>query len=105
MGSSLKLLLELGLDAVIGRCQQLSDRLINGLAHCESTSIITPVSPSKRAGIVSVVVPDSLATSKHLSEAGIIHSRRENKLRFAPYFYNTTSEIDMAIEYLIRKQP
>ena len=105
MGSSLELLLELGLDAIEVRCRQLSDRLINGLAHCDSTSIITPVSPSKRAGIVTVAVPDSLATSKRLSEAGIIHSRRENKLRFALHFYNTMSEIDMAIEHLIRKQP
>ena len=105
MGSSLELLLELGLNAIEVRCQQLSDRLINGLAHCESTSIITPASPSKRAAIVTVAVPDSLATSKRLSEAGIIHSRRENKLRFAPHFYTTMSEIDMAVEHLIRKQP
>ena len=77
MGSSLELLLELGLDAIEVRCRQLSDRLINGLAHCDSTSIITPVSPSKRAGIVTVAVPDSLATSKRLSEAGsYIHEER-----------------------------
>lgn len=104
MGSSLDLLLEIGLDAIETHCQELGDRLITGLAYREDILIVTPAAASKRAGIVTLAMPESLAVSKRLSKAGIIISRREDKLRISPHFYNSISEIDMTIEHLTCKK-
>lgn len=103
MGASLELLLELGLGAVERHIQQLCDRLFDGLAGCKGVSIITPDAPSRRAGLVTFALPDPDAASAHLRKAGIVHSLRENKIRFAPHFYNTVSEIDKSIERLINR--
>jgi cysteine desulfurase/selenocysteine lyase len=100
MGHSIELILESGPDAVAAHIRALSDRVVAWAADRRDVRLVTPSDPAKRAGIVSLVLPDAAAASKRLTDGHIAHSLRENAIRLSPHFYNTAEEIDAALQGL-----
>ena len=100
MARSVELLLELGPDAVERYVRTLADRIVAWALDRTEMRLITPAESSRRAGIVAIVPPNPQEASKRLRAAGVVHSLREGAIRLAPYFYNTTEEVDAALRVL-----
>ena len=97
MCTSMEMFLELGMDAVGKRVEELATTIIDWCDTRPDTVLVTPRDPAKRAGIISVSVPDAPAFSGRLTEAGVAHSLREGAIRFSPHWYNSAQEIVDAI--------
>jgi selenocysteine lyase/cysteine desulfurase len=63
-------------------------------------ALVTPSDPGRRAGIVSLQLPDPAAASERLWAAGVPHSLREGMIRLAPHFYTTPEEVEHALSVL-----
>ncbi|HEV2643468.1 MAG TPA: aminotransferase class V-fold PLP-dependent enzyme [Candidatus Elarobacter sp.] len=101
MNASLSLIDEVGLDCIEAHVHGLVSRLIDGIASVRGATLLTPRDPARRAGIVSLTVPDGPAVSRRLDDAGIVHSiRGGGVLRLAPHLYNTDAEMDRVLERL-----
>ncbi|HEY6219200.1 MAG TPA: aminotransferase class V-fold PLP-dependent enzyme [Gemmatimonadaceae bacterium] len=99
LNASLELFFELGPTEIAAYTTTLANRIVDWAAE-HRVDVVTPREPRKRAGIVSLRVPDGQAASARLKNAGIVHSYREGAIRLAPYFFNTTTEIDRALSLL-----
>lgn len=88
--ASLALVEELGVDAVHAHDVALADRLREGFAGLG----YEPVAGS--SAIVAVPGVPS-AVEQRLNEAGVAFSSRAGNLRFAPHFYNTAADVDLAL--------
>jgi cysteine desulfurase / selenocysteine lyase len=97
MCTSMEMFLELGMDAVGMRVEELASTIIDWCDTRPDTVLVTPRDPGKRAGIVSVTVTNAADYSRRLSEAGVVHSLREGAIRFSPHWYNTPQEIADAL--------
>jgi selenocysteine lyase/cysteine desulfurase len=74
---------------------------VAGIKSIPTLSLITPLSDSRRAGIVSFNVKDSDAISRRLSGASVTHSvRGGGVIRVSPHVYNTEQEIDRVLALL-----
>ncbi|NUO63860.1 MAG: aminotransferase class V-fold PLP-dependent enzyme [Gemmatimonadaceae bacterium] len=100
LGASLELLHELGPAAVARRVQSLATEIVRWAGSKRDVTLVTPADSARRAGIVSIVTRDSAADSARLKTAGVAHSLREGALRLAPHVYNTSAEIERALEIL-----
>ena len=100
MGRSLELLLELSPQAVERRVRALTDHMVAWALDRADIKLVTPADSCRRAGIVALAPRDPIASSERLRAAGVIHSLREGAIRFAPYFYNTTEEVQRALALL-----
>lgn len=101
MVASLSLLLEQSADAIERHILALSKILSDGLQRIEGVNLISPLVDKERAGIVTIALPPIVDTStvfKKLLARNIVISLREGKLRYAPHFYNSPEEIQIAIE-------
>ena len=93
MNASLELLHELGPQAVADHVAQLTDIIILWAAAQREVELVTPSVPYRRAGIVSLRMPNAEAVSAALKAANIAHAFREGAIRLAPYVYNTRDEM------------
>ncbi len=100
MNASLELFHELGPAAVACHIAGLTDRIVTWAQSHDDVTLVTPPEHSSHAGIVSLKLRDSLATSQRLREAGVSHSLREGSVRLSPHAYNTESEIARVLELL-----
>jgi cysteine desulfurase / selenocysteine lyase len=100
MSASLSMLLELGPHEVSAHVASLVDRVVEWAADRDDVRLVTPHERERRAGIVSLMPRDALATSQRLRGAGVVHSFREGAIRLAPHCYNTAEEIDRVLELL-----
>ena len=109
MAASLRMLLDLGIDAVAARILDLRRALLDRLRpmgfHLYVEDDLVP--PDARSGIVTVTHPrrDINADYERLTGANITVSLRANRtgahfIRFSPHFYNTEEEIDTAAAVL-----
>jgi selenocysteine lyase/cysteine desulfurase len=98
---SLKIFDEIGIDKIESQVLDLTEYLIKKINN-QNFEIITPLERNKRAGIVSFrkINTDSMTLFNKLKENNIVCSLREDHLRIAPHFYNTTEEINRLIELL-----
>ncbi len=110
MAASLSLLLEQGGDAIEGHILVLTKILSEGLQMIDGVRLVSPLVDSERAGIVTIELPhkiDAKTVFKKLLVRNIVISLREGKLRYAPHFYNSSEEIQAAVdttrEFLERK--
>lgn len=102
LGASLEMLLELGVDMVWQRVYALSGMLVEGLRE----KGYTVYSPRERAEECSAIVsfyspvhaPDPIV--RELEEKQIIITKRENRLRAAPHFYQGPLQIQMLLDAL-----
>ena len=99
LSESIRILLEYGPERVEKRIRELNTLLLEGLEK-KKFEILTP--KNRMAGIVTGRLKGTKAASvyKKLKENNIIISLRNNALRFSPHFYNTTKEIEKALEII-----
>ena len=102
MNASLELLHELGAAAVAAHVATLADRIVAWAAERPGVRLVTPADRARRAGIVSLQVPDAAGASARLTAAGVAHSLREQAIRLSPHAYNTADEVDRALELIGR---
>lgn len=101
LGSSIRLLLGVGIERVEERVRFLTDYLIAGLVR-KGYDLVTPQDWSRRAGIVCVrkggVEPQSLVSE--LQQRKILVAARRGFLRISPHFYNDEEELDRLLQAL-----
>jgi len=100
LNSSLKLLLEFGLDQIQKNVLENTTYFLNEIREIGFDPILKSYGVESLAGIVTVEPPKYREIFKKLSEKDIICSVREGLLRFSPHFYNTREEIDRVIDVL-----
>jgi len=103
MHAAVGMLLEAGAAAIEKRLLSLTGRLI-GVFEQAGLRLMTPGEPDRRAGIVTVRLPEGLdgrALVKDLTRHGIIGSMREGSLRLSPHFYNTEEEMERTAEAIL----
>lgn len=99
LNATLELFFEIGPDRIAACTNGLADRIL-AWASQHGVEIVTPTNPAHRAGIVALRFRDGAKRSDRLTSAGVVHSLREGAIRLAPYFFNTSDEIDRALELL-----
>jgi selenocysteine lyase/cysteine desulfurase len=99
LNASLELFFELGPAAIENRTRALVERILDWAGR-NGVEPATPTDPRHRAGIASLRFDDSAERSTRLNAAKVAHSLREGAIRLAPYFYNTTDEVDRVLEIL-----
>jgi selenocysteine lyase/cysteine desulfurase len=100
MNASLELFHELGPSAVEGYVTSLANIIVDWTCSRSDMSLVTPVDPRRRGGIVSVRPADPAAAHSRLRAAGIRASLREGAIRLSPHCYNTAAEIETALRVL-----
>ena len=93
LGAAVDLLLEIGIDNIQKRVQDLG-AIIIGEAEKRGFTLKTPKNRSERGGIVSFAGNfDPKEVAEKLFEKNIVVNYRGGGLRVAPHFYNTEDEI------------
>jgi cysteine desulfurase/selenocysteine lyase len=100
LGSSLELLLGVGIDAIAERVVYLTDYLCERCRQMGLT-VYSSRRPGEGSGIVSLVVPgDARAVVRRCRDAGIVANQRAGRLRVSPHAYNSTEELDRLLALL-----
>ncbi len=101
---SIGLLLELGPDAIEHALLQRSQHLIKSIHSDARLRLLTPQESSRHAGIVTFKVEgvDHQALYQHLMQHDIICAHRGGGIRFSPNFYTPLSQLDEALEIVMR---
>jgi selenocysteine lyase/cysteine desulfurase len=110
MRGSLKLILDVGIDAISNRLLELRQHIVESLRphgyslyveEIENDPVLAPC----RSAIISVTHPEKDLSALHekLKEQKIAVSNRQNRegtkiIRLSPHFYNTEQEIDRVAE-------
>lgn len=101
MHAALRMLLEFGLTEIENHILALTQILTDELQNLAGIELLSPLSASERAGIVTIQLPakiDVNAVFQHISAQNITISLRDGKLRYSPHFYNSPEEIMFAVE-------
>lgn len=93
---SLALIEETGIAAIHAYDLALADRLRDGFAALGYDPV-----PGRSAIVAVPDVPP--AVHRHLTDAGVAFSARAGNLRFAPHFYNTPADVDLALAAAARR--
>jgi cysteine desulfurase/selenocysteine lyase len=96
MHASVGTLLEFGIDRIEQHLTALTGTLLDEFRTIPGIESITPESPERRAGIVTIrtAQPESSkALFNFLTGRNIIAAVREGCVRFSPHFYNTVEEM------------
>jgi cysteine desulfurase/selenocysteine lyase len=106
LGASLKLLTELGIDAVAAAVLDITDRACERLAEIGAT-IVSDRRPDhrggeQRSGIVAFELPgrDPMALKRHCLKQQIVLGCRAGRLRISPHAYNNGEDLDRLVEVL-----
>lgn len=97
---SLALIGEIGVDRI---WRQLSALLapLRALASGDGRwSLVGSREATKQSGILALRCADVASAHARLRAAGVVCVVRENAIRFAPHFYNTTDEMDRVMNVL-----
>jgi len=106
LATSLRVLLDFGIDHIESRIAELVDYSIQRLTEA-GIEILSPIAPKERSGILTVRVPFDLsqpeqvkALEERLVAARIKAHPRAGGLRLSVHFFNTPEEIDQVIDFL-----
>lgn len=100
LGAAVDLLLEIGIDNIHMRIQDLGDLIISE-AEKRGFTLKTPKLRSERGGVISFAGNfDPKEVAEKLFEKNIVVNYRGGGLRIAPHFYNTEDEILKFFEIL-----
>jgi selenocysteine lyase/cysteine desulfurase len=102
LNATLSLFEEVGLEQVHGLVAGRAGQIVEWANRRRDVTLVTPADPSRRAGVVSVIPRDPVASSEALRRHGVVHSLREGVIRLAPHFYTSEEELDRALSYLAR---
>lgn len=100
LGSSLELLLAVGVESLAQRVLFLTDYLCE---RCRQVGLTVYSSrrPGEASGIVSLIVPgDARVVVRRCRDAGIVVNQRAGRLRVSPHAYNSTEELDRLLDLL-----
>jgi cysteine desulfurase / selenocysteine lyase len=100
MNASLELIHELGPSAVSHHVASLADIIVLWAASQRDVELVTPSVPRRRAGIVSLRMPNATVVSDALRATGVSHSLREGAIRLSPHCYNTREEIRRTLQII-----
>jgi selenocysteine lyase/cysteine desulfurase len=100
LSASLSLHLELGTDAIEEQVLANARHLIERIQREPGLDLLTPVAENRHAGIVTfrVADADNTAVYRRLRSRGVICANRAGGIRFAPHFYNTREQLDLAVD-------
>lgn len=103
LATAIDYLLGVGVETIFEWNTSLADLLIDGLDQL-GADVISPRSGPERTSIVAArfIGTDVDGLVHALDEAGVVASARIGALRFSPHLYNTTDDIDRALEVLRR---
>jgi selenocysteine lyase/cysteine desulfurase len=107
LGASADLLLGLGIPTVTERILELTDHLCEA-ARRAGLTVFSSRRPEERSGIVSLLPPagaEPRRLVRRCREAGVVINHRAARLRLSPHCYNTTEELDRAVELLRPTSP
>lgn len=100
--ASLSLLLEVGLGEVEKAVLARSRYLMDAFAGSQTLSLITPTTPERHAGIVTVRHHRRSESElfELLQQNGIFCARRGGGIRLSPHFYTPFEQLDRTMELL-----
>jgi selenocysteine lyase/cysteine desulfurase len=98
--ASLGLLEEVGLQEVESRVLANARHLIRAIGDHPQLELLSPAQPDRHAGIVTfrLAGKDSETAYRDLMAQGVICAHRGGGIRFSPHYYNTTAQLDAALE-------
>jgi kynureninase len=97
--AGLALLAEIGIPTVRERHMLLSQRLVDG-AIAQGWSVRCPRVAAERTPIVTLEHPEPQRAVDALRAKGVICDSRPGLIRLSPHYFNTTGEMDRALELL-----
>jgi kynureninase len=93
----LELILEVGVDAIRARSQELSTLAIER-AEMAGLEILSPRAPELRGGLIRVRIPGGRSAAEKLLHAlferDVVLDSRADTLRISPHFFNDENDID-----------
>jgi selenocysteine lyase/cysteine desulfurase len=103
LAEAIKFILSLGVDAVCAHDFKLRTRLAEGLKQ-RGAQLLSPVEDTECSPIVSARFAgfSSRRLVDKLKERGVIVSPRADFVRFSPHLYNSSDDIDQALDSLDR---
>jgi len=102
LAASLSLLQEVGITTVARQILANTAHLIRRITTHPDLDLITPVEPTRHAGIVSFRhrQADNKVLWQSLKEQGVICAYRSGGIRFSPHYYNTFEQLDRAMDWV-----
>jgi len=97
--AGLELLAEVGVAAVRERHMLLSQRLVDG-AIAQGWTVRCPHVATERTAIVTLEHPEPQRVVDALRAEGVICDSRPGLVRLSPHYFNTSDEMDRALELL-----
>jgi selenocysteine lyase/cysteine desulfurase len=91
--AGLKIILEVGTDAIEARVRKLTARCLDGLRDV-GWDAVTPRDDARRGPMVAVPARDPARLFARLMEQDIVTSFRDSNMRATVHFYNTEDDID-----------
>jgi len=111
MAASMRLLLDVGIDAIADRLIELHRGFLENLRPLGYERYLSDMPDDAVTGIVTVRHPsvDMPAMFERLRDAGVTASLRHDRagealLRFSPHFYNTAEELGRVIDILRERE-
>jgi selenocysteine lyase/cysteine desulfurase len=97
--AGLKIILEVGSEAIEARVRALTRRCMSGLESIGWASV-TPAEDERRGPMVCVPARDVAQLLATLMEQDIVTSFRDNNIRATVHFYNSEDDIDRFVAAL-----
>ena len=98
MNSSLRLLLDAGIDSIADHLRSLQAPVLEWAARC-GVRVVSPVG-SRGSGILCVAPKDVGTAFRALKASRVVCGMREGAIRLSPHFYNTVEEMERVVEVL-----
>ncbi len=99
--AGLKIIAEVGLDAIGARIAGLTARIADH-ARAQGLATATPDDPARRGAMVALKAKDAPAMVIALEREGFITSSRDGNVRLSPHFYNVAADIDRVFEAIAK---
>ena len=102
--AGLKIILEVGTDAIEERIRALTRRCLQGLEDIGWTAV-TPAQDERRGPMVAIASRDSAGLFAKLMGQDIVTSFRDANLRVTVHFYNSEDDIDAFVAAMRASRP
>lgn len=100
--ASMDLFESVGWARVHALVAERTQQVVDWAARRSGVRLVTPAESSRRAGIISLELPDPAAASARLAAEGVPHSLREGMIRLAPHFYTPDHDVERALRAVAR---